>query len=104
MTLSPGSSGDMTDPDGRTWTVRRRRLDSRTVRSMIKRADCPILLGQAGGGTLRWIDRNERPRLADLIRTCYALPRNSTRHAVEYIGHEFADAEDRRLLCIEEEC
>jgi hypothetical protein len=70
--LSPGGTGQLTDPDGRQWTVTRRRLDVRVVRRLLRRADIPVLLGEGGGFRLRWVASSERPATWEQVRNCYA--------------------------------
>jgi hypothetical protein len=77
---SPGTSGELIDPDGRHWTLRRARLEPRIVRRVLKQADTPVLLGQTAGAQLRWIPLHERPDILERIRRCYAHP--STGHQV----------------------
>ena len=72
--LSPHGDGVLTDPDGRRWKLRRRRLDPRKARSMMRRADIPILVGRSGGTILRWITEAERESFAEEVRRCYGLP------------------------------
>jgi hypothetical protein len=102
---SPGTSGELTDPDGRHWTVHRARLDPRIVRRMLKRADTPVLLGGAAGAHLRWITPHERPEIVERIRRCYARPGTGQRACdIEYMGYEFSKPDGTRLLYIEEWC
>jgi cell wall assembly regulator SMI1 len=106
-TLSPGSSGELVDPDGQRWTVRKRRLDPRTVRRLLKRHDGLVLFGEAGGFQLRWIPPAERPALWERVRHCYAVSRSGRPPgdcAMDYTGYEFTTADQRRLLYLEESC
>ncbi|MBG0831551.1 hypothetical protein HS041_27835 [Planomonospora sp. ID67723] len=102
--LSPGSSGELTDPDGRTWRVRRRRLDPRTVRSLMRRRDVPVLLGESGGFDLRWVPDGELSALSELVRRNYAFTTASADSDIVYMGYEFGDETGLRLLYIEEWC
>ncbi|GIH76997.1 hypothetical protein Plo01_34260 [Planobispora longispora] len=102
--LSPGSSEELTAPDGRTWQVRRRKLDPRTVRSLMRHHDVPVLLGESGGFDLRWIPDGERSALSELVLRNYALPTEPAASDTVYMGHEFGDEAGQRLLYIEEWC
>jgi hypothetical protein len=102
--LSPGGSGQLTDPDGRQWTVRRRRLDLRIVRRLLRRTDLPALLGESGGFQLRWLSTDDRPRIWEHIRHRYAGPGGLSNHATDYTGYEFTAEDGGRLLYIEERC
>ncbi|WP_433351502.1 hypothetical protein ACQP25_00355 [Microtetraspora malaysiensis] len=102
--LSPGSSGQLTDPDGRTWQVRRRKLDPRTVRSLMRRRDVPVLLGESGGFDLRWVIDEERGALSELVRRNYAFTAEAAASDIAYMGYEFGDETGQRLLYIEEWC
>jgi hypothetical protein len=103
--LSPGGAGQLTDPDGRQWTVARRRLDLRVVRRMLRRADVPVLLGEGGGFQLRWVASSERLAIWERVRDCYAGPSGSPSScAIEYMGYEFATANGDQLLYLEQWC
>lgn len=103
--LSPGSSGEMVDPDGRVWTVRRKKLDLRVVRNLLRRADLPLLIGGSGGFDLRWVGAEDRADVWARIRHNYAGPgggESSSRP--DYMGYDFEDDEGNRLLYLEEWC
>jgi len=102
--LSPHGSGQLTDPDGHLWTIRRRRLDPRTVRSLMKRAELRVLVGEGGGAVLRWVPAGDRETFSAEVRRCYALPLNASDEPIQYLGHEFADEHGERLLYIETWC
>jgi hypothetical protein len=91
--LSPVGSGHLVDPSGGAWSIRRRRLNPERVRGMLRRPDIPVLLSQTAGFDLSWVNVEARPALWDTIRK-----------DAEYTCHEFADAEDHRLLFIEVSC
>jgi len=100
--LSPGSGGPLVDPDGRSWTLARRRLDIRVVRRAFRNADRRLLLGESGGFELRWVDSDERADLWQKIRTNYAGP--GGRHFGDVTGHEFVDADGYGLVYVEVSC
>ena len=102
--LSPGSTGELLDPDGHAWTVRRKRLDLRTVRNLLRRADLPLLIGEGGGFDLRWVAADERANVWPRIRHRYAGPGGQSSSRPEYMGYDFEDDEGNRLLFIEVWC
>jgi hypothetical protein len=104
VVLSPHGSGQLADPDGHLWTLNRRRLDPRTVRSMMKRSDVPILVGEGGGSVLRWVADADRSAFTDEVRRCYALPLNASDGPLQYMGHEFTDEVGQRLLYLDTWC
>ena len=86
--------------------MKRKRLDVRTVRSLLRHDDVPFLLGESGGFDLRWIAPEERPALWDEIRPSYVGTHrpNRTRGPFEYQGHEFTNDDGARLLYVEVWC
>jgi hypothetical protein len=102
--LSPHGDGKLTDPEGHTWSIRRRRLDPRTARSMIRRSDVAVLVGEGGGGVLRWLADAERTSFAEEVRRCYWLPRAGSDSPISYTGHEFTDRAGKRLIYVETHC
>lgn len=102
--LGPHGGGLLTDPDGRQWQLRRRRLDPRTTRSMIRRTDIPVLIGESAGAILRWIPGSERESFAKEVHRYYGLPLNSAGSPTQYVGHEFSNGTGNRLLYIETWC
>jgi hypothetical protein len=102
---SPSVSGHLVDPDGRQWTLRRAKLDSRIARRMLKQPTTPALLGEAAGARLHWITTEERPNMLEQVHRCYARPGSVAPACdVEYMGHEFTEPSGARLLYIETWC
>jgi hypothetical protein len=102
--LSPHGDGMLTDPEGRVWSIRRRRLDPRTARSMIRGSDVAVLVGEAGGGVLRWLPDAERASFAEEVRRCSWLPGDDSEYPIQDTGHEFTDQSGKRLICVETQC
>jgi hypothetical protein len=103
---SPGVSGQLVDPDGRRWRLSRGRLDLRIVRRLFKDQNTPVLVGEAAGAQLRWISPEQRPRLLEQVRRCYAHPGHgrSSGCDIEYMGYEFTAPDGARLLYLEVWC
>jgi hypothetical protein len=101
--LSPGSGGPLVDPDGRPWTMTRRRLDLRMVRRALRVEGRLVLLGDGGGFSLRWVEPAERACLWDQVRRSYAGP-GGDNPSGDYLAYEFADSHGRSLTYIELRC
>ena len=86
--------------------MKRKRLDVRTVRSMLRHDDLPFLLGESGGFDLRWIAPEDRSARWEEIREAYVGTRRSNRAvgSFEYLGHEFTNEAGDRLLYVEVWC
>jgi hypothetical protein len=101
-TLSPGSGGPLVDPDGRPWTMTRRRLDLRIVRRAMRSADRLVLLGEDGGSDLTWVGQDQRPALWARMRDRYLGP-GGTEYG-DYSGYEFVNDDGDTLVYIEVWC
>jgi hypothetical protein len=102
--LSQDGTRQLSDPDGRLWTVRRFRLDPRTVRSMLKRPALQILVDTGDPSRFRWLPHQERASFAEMVKHCYGLPLNASNCAIQYVGHEMTTHDDERMLYIETWC
>ena len=105
-TASPGASGELTEADGHRWLVRRRRIDLRVVKRLLRRADVVVVLGEAGGFRPRRVPYPERASVWQVVGRAYAGP-DGPHQAVsgtDYTGHEFTDTEGTIMLYLEERC
>lgn len=105
-TTSPGTRGELVEPDGHRWLVRRRRIDLRLVRRLIRRADVVVVLGESGGFRPRRIGATERTQLWQTIRRAYT-GRGATSPTIgghDYVGYEFIDNGGLLMLYLEEHC
>jgi hypothetical protein len=104
-TRSPGAIGELVEPDGRHWRIRRRRIDLRVVKRLIRRTDVIVVL-KSGGGQPRRIADKERAALWETIRRSYAGPGGPIPciGIKEYMGHEFGDDDGKVMLYLEEWC
>jgi hypothetical protein len=95
--------GELVEPDGRRWRVRRRRIDLRVVKRLIRRRDVVVMRGASGGLQPRRIPDHERAAVWETVRRSYAGPGGPDPRvgATEYMGHEFGD-DDRVMLYLEE--
>ena len=86
--------------------MKRKRLDVRTVRSLLRHDEVPFLLGESGGFELRWIAPEDRSALWEEIRQSYVGSSRATRTvgSFEYLGHEFTNDDGDRLLFVEVSC
>ena len=71
---------------------------------MIRRSDVAVLVGDGGGGALRWLPDAERVSFAEEVRRCYWLPGDDSGHPIQYTGHEFTDQAGKRLIYVETHC
>jgi hypothetical protein len=101
---SPGSRGELVEPDGRRWLVRRRRLDLRLVKRLLHRAEVAVVLGEAGGSRPRRVAASERIALWEEVRRAYAGPGGSdqTVDGPDYLGYEFTGDDGAVLLYLEQ--
>ncbi len=81
----------------------RRRLDLRLVRRALRSKDRLVLLGNAGGFDLQWIEPDERTALWARVSDRYAGPDGDI-HAGQYMGYEFVHQDGRRLVYLEVWC
>lgn len=90
---SPSAVGELVEPDGRRWRIRRRRLDLRVVKRLMHRGDVVVMLGESGGLRPRRVPKGERAAVWETVRRSYAGPGgpNPSIGAREYMGHEFGD-------------
>lgn len=102
--LNPSSDGQLTDPGGHRWTIRRRRLDIRTVRNLLRRPELPVLIDQTGGGTCTWLPEAGREAFRAQLRRSYGLPLNASQAPIQYVGHELVDEHGALLLYFETWC
>jgi len=100
--LSPGSGGPLVDPDGRSWTMNRRKLDVRIVRRALKSPDGLVLLGETGGFDLRWVGPEQRPALWEQVRGRYRGAGGDIN--ADFMAYEFVHADGGRLVYIELSC
>lgn len=103
--LSPGSGGELRDPDGNDWTLVRGPLDPRTVRSRFRRSDVPVLFGRSGGFDINWVAADTRLALwAEIKDGLWRPPGEEPGLDSTYVGFEFADGDGTKALYIEEYC
>lgn len=105
-TASPGTRGELVEPDGRRWLVRRRRIDLRLARRLIHRADVVVVLGESGGFQPRRISATERTQLWQRVRHAYTGG-GGTGPSVDgrdYVGYEFTNDSGALMLYLEERC
>jgi hypothetical protein len=102
---SPGASGQLLDPDGRHWQVRRRHLDLRIVKRLIRRPNVVVMLGESGGFRLRTVAAHERGQLWEVVRHAYAGPggRQPVTSGIDSMGYEFM-RDDAVMLYLEQRC
>jgi hypothetical protein len=102
---SPATGGPLVDPEGTHWTMRRRRLPLRTVRTMLRQEERRVLVGMGGGFQLGWAPADSRPALWERIRRRYAGPGGRpVCDRPEYVGCEFESPDGSRILYLEEHC
>jgi hypothetical protein len=102
---SPGASGQLLDPDGRRWQVRRRHIDLRIVKRLIRRPHVVVMLGESGGFRLRTVAAHERGQLWEVVRHAYTGPggRQPVTSSIDYTGYEFM-RDDAVMLYLEQQC
>ncbi|HET8659183.1 MAG TPA: hypothetical protein VFM55_09315 [Micromonosporaceae bacterium] len=108
-TASPGTRGELADGDGRRWQVRRRRLDLRIVKRLIRRPEVVVMLGESGGFSLRVVAAGGRDQLWETVRHAYAGPGGPqpVTGGIDYMGYEFTRADgddDTVMLYLEQRC
>ncbi|MER7582115.1 hypothetical protein [Kitasatospora sp. NPDC097691] len=91
------------DDTGTAWRLRKKRVDLRAVRRLMKDRAATVVLGESGGTRPRLVADVERPMLWDQVKDGYRGPGGS-RTANRYLAHEFRTDADRRLLYVEEHC
>ncbi|MCP3818694.1 hypothetical protein NLX86_11370 [Streptomyces sp. A3M-1-3] len=96
--LSPAGSGEIVDADGCRWAVSRGPLDVRLAKRLVRSADV-MIVGESAGDRQRPVPARERDaawaRIKDRIDSD-GLP--------SYQPYEFASADGRKLLYIEQTC
>lgn len=85
------------------WLLRKKRVDLRAVRRLLKDHATTVLLGESGGTRPRLVADGERPMLWDKVKDDYKGP-GGRRMAGRYLAHEFRADADRRMLYLEEHC
>ncbi|MFI8458116.1 hypothetical protein [Kitasatospora sp. NPDC085464] len=93
----------LTDDTGTAWQLRKRRIDLRAVRRLMKDRAATVILGESGGTRPRLVADSERPLLWAAVRDGYRGPGGSP-SASRYLAHEFRAGTDRRMLYVEEHC
>ncbi|GAA1263779.1 hypothetical protein GCM10009665_61630 [Kitasatospora nipponensis] len=91
------------DDAGTTWQLRKKRVDLRAVRRLMKDHAATIVLGESGGTRPRPVVDGERPMLWDKVKDDYKGPGGSGT-AGRYLAHEFRADAERRMLYLEEHC
>jgi hypothetical protein len=91
------------DDDGGTWHLRKKRIQLRVVRRLIKDPSVRVVLGEAGGTLPRAVSEDERAGLWDSVRTDYMGPGGDWATGA-YLAHEFRTDADDRMLFVEEHC
>ncbi|MBD0692554.1 hypothetical protein [Streptomyces sp. CBMA123] len=91
------------DDAGTAWQLRRKRVDLRAVRRLMKDRASIVVLGENGGTRPRPVADGERPTLWDKVKDDYKGPGGS-RTTGRYLAHEFRADADRRMLYLEEHC
>jgi hypothetical protein len=103
-TAGPATQGELVEADGRRWVVRRRRIDPRLVKRLIRRTDVVVILGESGGSRPRRLVDAERTAIWEKVRGAYA-GRASPGPSVDgsdYQGYEFVDDDGAVMLYLEE--
>jgi hypothetical protein len=102
----PAATGELVEPDGRRWRLRRRRIDLRVVKRLIRRADVVVVVAESAGAQPRRIADHERAALWETVRRSYAGPGGPDLRigAREYLGHEFGDDDGRVMLYLDVWC
>jgi hypothetical protein len=91
------------DDAGTAWQLRKKRVDLRAVRRLMKDHAAVVVLGESGGTRPRLVADGERPLLWDKVKNDDKGP-GGGRTTGRYLGHEFRAAADRRMLYLEEHC
>lgn len=98
LVLSPAGAGELVDADGCRWTVSRGPLDARLAKRLVHSADV-MIIGESAGDRLRPVPTGERDAAWAGVKdhlTGDDLP--------SYRPYQFASADDRTLLYIEQSC
>ncbi|MER7766977.1 hypothetical protein [Kitasatospora sp. NPDC096140] len=93
----------LTDDTGTAWQLRKKRIDLRAVRRLMKDRAATVVLGESGGTRPRLVADSERPQLWDEVKDGYRGPGGGGT-AGRYLAHEFRADSDRRMLYVEEHC
>ncbi|MFI9298876.1 hypothetical protein ACIG0C_05655 [Kitasatospora aureofaciens] len=91
------------DDAGAAWQLRKKRVDLRAVRRLMKDPASVVVLGESGGTRPRLVVDGERPMLWGMVKDDYKGSGGS-RTAGRYLAHEFRTHADRRMLYLEEHC
>ncbi|MEU6482468.1 hypothetical protein [Streptomyces sp. NPDC046887] len=96
--LSPASSGELVDEQGRLWVKHRGPLDVRLVRRLVRGADA-MLIGEGAGEVLRPVPAEGREEAWALVKD-----RLDTAEGEGYRAYDFRSEDGRVLLYLEEFC
>ncbi|TWF90403.1 hypothetical protein [Kitasatospora viridis] len=91
------------DDTGTAWLLRKRRIELRVIRRLIKERATTVVLGESGGTRPRPVADDERPVLWERIKDGHPGT-GGNRAAGGYLAHEFRTETDRRMLYVEEHC
>ncbi|MEV7238553.1 hypothetical protein AB0N06_32835 [Streptomyces sp. NPDC051020] len=91
------------DNAGTAWLLRKKRVDLRAARRLLKDHAAAVVLGESGGTRPRLVADGERPMLWDKVKDDYKGPGGSGT-AGRYLAHEFRADADLRMLYLEEHC
>ncbi|MCK8680607.1 hypothetical protein [Streptomyces lichenis] len=96
--LSPASSGELVDEQGRLWTRHRGPMDVRLVRRLVRGADA-MLIGEGAGEVLRPVPAEGREEAWALVKD-----RLDTAEGEGYRAYDFRSEDGCVLLYLEEFC
>jgi hypothetical protein len=98
LVLSPAGSGEIIDADGCRWAVSRGPLDVRLAKRLVRSADV-MIIGESAGDHLRPVPAGERDAAWASIKG-----RIDSHDLPSYQPYQFASADGRTLLYIEQTC